>query len=122
MSNRSKRKRPYWLTEPCPSWCWDHHSDNDGGPDRVHMSRWQREVPLTTMDPTRLDYSKTHGKIYEVPVTATVCLVQGYRESGPRVHVYDDHRRFELDMTTAETRKLIAALQRAVALADGGAR
>lgn len=114
---KSKPRRPFWQTMPCPSWCWGHHSADDGGPDRTHWSKWCAEIELSLPDAETGEYC---GEPFADPVVLQVCLTQHYRESTPRVLVEPEHTsdgsRYEL--TVAEAAKLAAAIAKAVELAE----
>lgn len=126
MSKTNPRK-PYWQDAPCPSWCWGEHRDDEAVPDRTHLSRWENRTVVS-------QYSAHHGWYpdypggpdheYCEPVELLVYLVQGVRESAPRVQVCPDGTTDKdspgaLNLTVTEAAKLAKTLAKAVRLAGG---
>ncbi|HEV2782288.1 MAG TPA: hypothetical protein VGX25_23095 [Actinophytocola sp.] len=130
MAKRNREiKKPYWQTQPCPSWCWGTHAKHDGGPDRTHFSRWEGKVMLSTPDALMVN---PNDSLDVEPFTLEVTLRQGYREVEPTVHVCqaqaeaerwrklfnDDNGMVDLPFTLAEAERLAKRLLRAVRLAQ----
>ena len=98
--------RPYWMTRPCPPWCWGGHADEEQPGDRACMSEVEHRITLTTED---ADVLVVNGKFVTEPVVVGASLVQEYREAEPRV-VLSRGETAELHFTLGEARKLAAAI------------
>jgi uncharacterized protein DUF6907 len=112
--------RPFWLFEPCPSWCDGLHEDGDGIADRRHHSRWGKRICLSTMDPCRAAFDLGDDAVRHEPCLINVRLEQGYREIEPRVVVEEVHGLGRFTLTMPETERLGKALAKAIELARGG--
>lgn len=119
--------RPFWQTEPCPSWCTASsslagHQDGDDYPDRDHF-RSGAVVPLSL-------YTAIGVVDVEQPTGApwlTVNLSQHYRVAAPDVILCvpidgDEYREHEVRLTVAEARQLVAALLDTLAELDATER
>lgn len=116
---RSKAKRPYWQTEPCPSWCWGHHDDGEHPTDeRKHRTRWEGRQVLSLAEPVAT-WHQTRGRYVFDPVELMVHVQQGYRETEPRVIVEPEHTESgsRYDFTLAEAERIGRALLKAVEVA-----
>jgi hypothetical protein len=104
----------FWLTPPCPSWCHGAlHDENDGGEDRIHLSRWQGKVPLVLENALRMG-----GDLGYQPQQVSLHLIQGVREIAPRIWCGKNQTNQGWHMTPAEARDLATTLLRAADLAD----
>lgn len=105
---------PFWLTEPCPSWCDRVHHDWDSTEDCHHHSEFVEHVELSTM-PTNEFLGGSHG-VTHVPHCLEPRTDQGYRETSPRVHI-EEHRcrGGNLALTLDEAEQVAAALTRLIA-------
>lgn len=131
---RGKRTRPYWQTEPCPSWCWhntssegrkDHHTDEDHPEDRCCFSHWQGTVTLTLLEPYvyRRDGRCDDASVFPYPAEVQLSVQQAHREVAPRVvlllsHLEGQSKDHGVDLTVAEAKKLLRKLAKAVQLAE----
>ena len=94
--------RPYWQTEPCPTWCKEgSHEDTAYPEDRAHMSISQ-SVTLTLEAP---DITRSRDGSREVleffPGTLTAYLDQRWREREARV-VLSHNEATGIELTLAE--------------------
>lgn len=106
----------FWLTTTCPSWCGARHDEEDGDDDRTHLSRWEGKVPLVLEDA-----GKVGGDLGYQPEHVTLYLVQGVRESAPRIWCGKGETSQGWHMTPAEAGEMAAALVHAADLADSEA-
>ncbi len=111
--------RPYWLLEPCPSWCAyrEDHAPHDHPDDRVHMgSTWDftltLEVPEVTV-PLPLS-----GKIEVSIPHLDIWLQQRWREQEPRVELSVNDN-CGISLTLAQAADLAEALAGLVRKAGG---
>ena len=115
------KKPPYWQTTPCPDWCNHFHNTNDGGPDRMHFSEWERRRKLTQHD-AKVTYDSTPARTRTVDVPELlVSLHQGARECAPLIAVESEGGEggiAGLHLTIAEAEWLTKSLQRALKLAS----
>lgn len=93
--------RPSWQSLPCPAWCTFTHDETDIQLDRVHADDPQR-VTLTMENPEAMP-----GKQWR-PRTASVSLLQGWREREPCVSLLFLGQFTHL--TLSEARELAGAL------------
>lgn len=123
-------ERPFWQSEPCPSWCeadggeGTGHSGRDAYPDRRHVL-FGAEVALSLCDaddgPDGAEVEPLclwmlagqHYRAAEPDVVIVVPLLAN-REGGPIEH--------EVRLTVGETRALSDALSELLAALDGSAR
>lgn len=116
----AKRNRPYWQTEPCPTWCMSAkrgHDKRDNGGDRLHLSKWEGRVTLTAEDGYR---SVCSGVEIIHPVHIEVSVEQDHREVEPHIVLSTmfEGKALSHDVTITETRKLIKVLSRALGMAE----
>jgi hypothetical protein len=119
---------PFWLTQPCPTWCMGGHGNDVHYDDRVHYAdthgEYQFELSLhdCTYVPAVPASKTAHGreiKAYSYPEQIEVGACQHYRETGPVItlNVPEKFAR-DLRLTPAEARGLIASLIEHVNLVD----
>jgi hypothetical protein len=102
------RKRPFWLTEPCPSWCQADHSERDRPADRRHVSAPHGSVVLTEAE------ASPSGDGTWQPQDIHVALSQHVREVEPLITCGGHGPAGSWNLTVDEARDLAAALTRAV--------
>lgn len=76
--------RPYWQTEPCPTWCRGGHQADERPADRSHFSgkvATDHRIVLTLAEPMWDDVNK---RFYADEPTLDVYMQQHYRETEPR--------------------------------------
>lgn len=99
-------RKPYWLTESCPSWCESLHKDADAVGDRAHFGGPYDQVLMTLAE------GRAVGDVVIEP-TCSVYVEQRVRESAPRFGV--EWAGVRAEFTAAEARQLadllLAALQ-----------
>ena len=66
--------RPFWQSEPCPTWCGEGHADHDHPADRVHASRWSG---LVTMTLAAAQADVVGGDLVADPAEVLVDVAQG---------------------------------------------
>ena len=69
--------RPFWQTEPCPSWCTAIHEDSDQNEDRAHFAAGL-DVDLNL-------YRTDLGERRYGPAQAIVSMTQHYRAAEPEI-------------------------------------
>jgi hypothetical protein len=90
---------PYWLSEPCPSWCalTSPHDDHEMYADRMHASAGH-EIELSQEPPRKSDPSHLNAEMW-----------QHYRDRDPHIVLtVNDHEEVLLEL--AEARKLARLL------------
>lgn len=122
MAQRSRKiDMPFWQDTPCPPWCQGIHDDLDGIDDREHEWEDPRGLSLSTHGPVKYLHSEKTR-----PTTLWINLVQGYRETEPRVHIHQGcgtaEEQVELSLTLAEAEKVIRRLTKAIHRAKCGGR
>ncbi|MGH3861942.1 DUF6907 domain-containing protein [Actinokineospora sp.] len=106
---------PWWQSEPCPPWCGGLHSANDHPLDRVHISEWSSEIPLSLAE---LDVLRGASDIlYSVRFVSTY-VQQRIRDARPTVLLSVDGKG-ELEVTLTEANAIAEALLSAVRRAEG---
>ncbi|MGW4641781.1 DUF6907 domain-containing protein [Sphaerisporangium sp. NPDC004334] len=101
--------RPYWLTQPCPTWCTTGHRASDSPDDRLHESD-TRSVPLI------LEQAEQFGPYAEPPVyrysppSLMASLLQDVREAGPVVELHDNRDAYTVRVTLDEAAEFGADL------------
>lgn len=122
--------RPFWLGEPCPSWCQQElHQGQHHVADRGHRSKWDARFRLSLYSVAWKHFAAEETvdgqeREYSIPLELLVSLEQGHREVGPRIIVEPEGRCDEvgrLNLTVAEARQLRDALSTALDLAEDGA-
>ncbi|MFI6299514.1 DUF6907 domain-containing protein [Nonomuraea sp. NPDC050790] len=93
---------PAWLTA-CPAWCIEDHHGADHPDDRVHWSAY-RSTPAHTMQYEDCGSPNEPGHMAH---SASLVLVQHYREAEPRVSLSDNaNDKWSLQMTLAEAEQV----------------
>lgn len=106
--------RPWWQNRPCDAWCQGSHPMHLEGPDRVCLSDWEANIPLSLFQQHR----DGDGNVY--PQFAQVYLEREQREIEPRVVLLTPGRMPSgLSLTLVEGAQLAAALAAAAQLAGG---
>lgn len=119
--SKTKIKRPFWQTRPCPDWCQGYHSDGDAPEVRQHELEDEPSVALSL--PKAVPF---HNSQSTTPVTLRVGIQQGHREVEPRVTVYQGlgtpEERVDLEFTVEEAERFVRCLTKIIRRAKGGAR
>ena len=106
-------RRPFWLTEDCPTWCTNDHQDEGCFEDRFHVAHWQAEVVLSLVDvPFEKQRFEDRG-----PEAFLLGVEQHVREVGPHIVVSRDA--WTVNLTIGEARQLAEALTTGADLAEG---
>lgn len=98
--------RPAWLTGPCPAWCVETHRALDCPDDRNHFSPGHH-VEATTMDWPNAGSTEQPRW---APRHLMADLLQHYRETEPRVVLYDDETNTTHHLTLSEARDYAFAI------------
>ncbi len=106
--------RPYWQTEPCPTWCSKGHEASDHPVDRNHWSATDgHRLPLTFLG---LQRTPDNTGWYDDPPIMDVYMVQHVREAEPRISISVNEAP-ATDLTLSEARRLQDAVGELLGLA-----
>ncbi|ONI72744.1 hypothetical protein ALI144C_42820 [Actinosynnema sp. ALI-1.44] len=111
--------RPFWLHEPCPTWCDQFHEGDLDVSDRRHVSDDARTILLSTED-MKVRGQVPHKPSDYQPVELVIYLDQHVREVGPRI-VFDQlpGDRKMVHLLPTEARRVADALLAMALLAEG---
>lgn len=121
-STKKSNRRPFWLTEPCPTWCYGDHKEGDLVADRTHFGLWEFRLPLALQDPEWFTDPETRKTSTDTSVF-DLYVSQEWREVEAWVGLnYNESREGSYKLTRNEAERLGKKLLEAVELIDSGSR
>jgi hypothetical protein len=105
--------RPFWLSQPCPSWCTSRHADRDHPSERQHVSAVQGGVTLTQSEAVEAPDGSWRAQDIQI------FLAQHVREIEPLIRCNGQGPVGAWQLTVAEAEALATALSQAVAATRG---
>lgn len=116
-STSKDAQRPFWLLEPCPEWCKEHHEDDDMVGDRTHWSEWDFRMTPTLHG---VEVIEVQGRVFTDPPELGVYLFQNYRDASPTITVEVNNSTC-ITLTVGEALELAKALTTTADIAEGHA-
>jgi uncharacterized protein DUF6907 len=124
MTRRRKGKRPSWMVEKCPDWCFNPHEECDAYDDRNHFGPTEKRTPvidLSLHDPVIARQTRFAGEVIDTtwrPANVMIDLDQHVDSHVAKVRVRVDQGNAILTMTTSEAREVAAGIVRVSDMAE----